>query len=71
MAWKRSGVQFPLAPRDAAGQRPAVVSFSEQSLSGSNAGSDPPIVNSTPPGMARAGDLRYLGASALIALDAG
>jgi len=40
-------------------------------LSGSNAGSDPPIVNSTPPGMARAGDLRYLGASALIALDAG
>ena len=40
MAWKRSRVQFPLAPRDAAGQRPAVLSFSVQTLSGSNAGSN-------------------------------
>ncbi len=39
MAWKRSRVQFPLAPRDTAGQRPAVLSFSVQTLSGNNAGS--------------------------------
>ena len=36
MAWKRSRVQFPLAPLDAAGQRPAVLSFSVLTLSGSN-----------------------------------
>ena len=56
-------MQFPLAPRNAAGHRPAVSSFSVLALSGSNAGSnqqpligiahrisesdDPPIVNST------------------------
>ena len=40
MAWKRSRVQFPLAPRDAAGQRPAALSFSVLAPSGSNAGSN-------------------------------
>jgi len=40
MAWRRSRVQFPLAPRNAAGHRPAVLSFSVQALSGSNAGSN-------------------------------
>ncbi len=40
MAWRRSGVQFPLAPRNAAGHQPAVLSFSVLTLSGSNAGSN-------------------------------
>ena len=40
MAWRRSRVQFPLAPLDVAGQRPAVLSFSVLTLSGSNAGSN-------------------------------
>ena len=40
MARKRSRVQFPLAPRDTAGQRPAVFPFSVQTLSGSDAGSN-------------------------------
>ena len=39
MAWRRSRVQFPLAPRNAAGHRPAVLSFSVLTLAGSNAGS--------------------------------
>ena len=64
MAWKRSRVQFPLAPRDAAGQRPAVLSFSVPTLSGSNAGSNArapaPIVNSTLSEEEGVGDIRQL-----------
>ena len=53
MAWKRSRVQFPLAPRDAAGQRPAVFPFSVLTLSGSNARA--PTPSSTRPCLGKRG----------------
>ena len=76
MAWRRSRVQFPLDPRNAAGHRPAVFPFSVLTLSGSNAGSnqqpligipygilefdDSPIVNWTLSEGKGVGDIRQL-----------